>query len=1373
MTMRLDIMTNDAGENVRRERARELGADVVVELYKLLKLAAVHDLQNQAFLQQLERAHQKIAEYTLKSGLDVSILFAHKAVFVAGQLLRGSRSVYEAAVELGDMMNKIGGSDVFIERDITPKELYQITEAVGNALRNASVDFRSPTPRFRLRAVKDAARLRGLELEQLSPEERIVRGYASAVVVMRRFFEDLSESHYTLPRRLKRVAQTLVDLSEGNVPLFLGVTEARNANFDDAGRAVNSAILAVAMARKLTNDAVVLSKVAIAALVHDVARPRAVALAAQGEFGAGTTSLSEDQEDELPRGTAAVLSALGRLNEASIHRTVIAFEAQWLRRKLYLGQPYGGARDPLLHARIVTMARRFNDAATPEPGLMPKAPDYAIAILDREFTDPVDKTLLRVLAETIRVVPMGSVVELSTGEVAEVERPTSRGERPVVKVVIDARGARPRSPVEIDLSTDLGRSIKRVVETTGWQKGLSLGDSFETDDSPHGPDSDEPASDRPQAPPAPPPGFAMPDRQPPAIIHLAQVAPGGDSPTVTPPKPRLADAIALELEGIPSAPRMPSPSAALDDLVLDDDPLIADDPLVSDDPLIADDPLVSDDPLVADDAFDAAFDLPPPSPAKPPVDDVRRPVGSTMVGGAVAPVAPMAARPPLHFDPEPEPAPREENTLYQASSFYEDAKPKPLSKAIQIARPPAATAEGDLGGTPLPHVLIYMLEHQLDGTLILTDAHGGETCVTFASGTPVKSFASSGEARLGDVLARMGSVPQAAISAAVAAAKPLGVLLGEFLVGEGTISRGQLENALRVQLVERLSALGSLGSESNYAFYQGVDLLEAVTGEPVRTSPLNAILAVVRAWTDDDKIQKTLDRIARAPLRLHPEAELGSFSFAPEEAPLLAALRTGTTTVVEWSYRQGVDVRAMARVLYTLAVTRQFQLSGQTKLPLKGGVPGEFHPPLIVSGRCLSPPSSRASIPPPAPSVSAVRRDDPVASRRPQIRPIGATPRPSAAVTYPSPFDDGPGSARNAPPSAVLPPVAVAPPPEPPEDDPFDDEDDPDGRTLFYTPAAREDMLADSSRGPAAPPPSMPSPIAPMPSPAAAPAIRPAAGAPMIRPAAGAPAIRPAAGAPMVRPAAPAPAVPAPAPAAKVAPAAPAPAPVAPAAPAAPVAAAPAVPAPRPMAAPAVRPAAGAPLVRPPIPAAPRPPVPGVPAIPSVARPAPGLPSASKPAPTAARPLAPLPKPGPKLPSAAPPSAERAAIATGDDALAAAQAARNADLALQKGDLAGAEDAARLAMEKDPNQQEYQALLAWIHSRRDPKRSPQALAVFDRILAASPELERVILYRARVRRELGQGSGAIDDYELLLDLNPLHVEATREILESKRNPGRE
>ena len=89
--------------------------------------------------------------------------------------------------------------------------------------------FRSPSPKIRLRAVADAARLRGIEVERLPIEQRIVRNYATAVVILRRFFDDLAASRYVLPRRIKRVAQSLVDLSAGDTPAFLGVTEARNA----------------------------------------------------------------------------------------------------------------------------------------------------------------------------------------------------------------------------------------------------------------------------------------------------------------------------------------------------------------------------------------------------------------------------------------------------------------------------------------------------------------------------------------------------------------------------------------------------------------------------------------------------------------------------------------------------------------------------------------------------------------------------------------------------------------------------------------------------------------------------------------------------------------------------------------------------------------------------------------------------------------------------------------------------------------------------------------------------------------------------------------------------------------------------------------
>jgi len=108
MTMRLDIVTNDAGELVRREHARELGAGVVVALYRLARLAQVHDLSNQAFVRQLEQTHQIIFDYCLRSGGSVNILFAQKAVFVSGQLLKGSRGTYESEPRDAQMVSTWG-----------------------------------------------------------------------------------------------------------------------------------------------------------------------------------------------------------------------------------------------------------------------------------------------------------------------------------------------------------------------------------------------------------------------------------------------------------------------------------------------------------------------------------------------------------------------------------------------------------------------------------------------------------------------------------------------------------------------------------------------------------------------------------------------------------------------------------------------------------------------------------------------------------------------------------------------------------------------------------------------------------------------------------------------------------------------------------------------------------------------------------------------------------------------------------------------------------------------------------------------------------------------------------------------------------------
>jgi hypothetical protein len=324
----LDVMSKNQGENVRKVHARELAANVVVALFRLVKLSTLHSLDNQAMIRQVEETVRLVAEYGQRTDHNVSILFAHGSVFVGGQLLRANRGVYEGALELGEILNKVGAAEIGIRRECQPNDFYAFASTLADALRKPKPPkIERPAPNIRLRGLAASALLReNIASERVDPNLQVARMYASAVVIMRRFFEDLRRGKYELPQRVKRVAQRLVDLSMGETPAFLGVTAARNQNHDEAGRAVNTAIMALAMTRQIAPDMVQLSRVAMASLLYDCARARIA-----GVVGAGGPAimpqLSEQQELEAPAGTAVVLTALGRINEPSVMRTVISYEA--------------------------------------------------------------------------------------------------------------------------------------------------------------------------------------------------------------------------------------------------------------------------------------------------------------------------------------------------------------------------------------------------------------------------------------------------------------------------------------------------------------------------------------------------------------------------------------------------------------------------------------------------------------------------------------------------------------------------------------------------------------------------------------------------------------------------------------------------------------------------------------------------------------------------------------------------------------------------------------------------------------------------------------------------------------------------------------
>lgn len=1212
MTMRLDIVTNDAGELVRREHARDLGAGVVVAIYRLAKLAQVHDLQNQAFTRQLEQTHQIIGDYCLRAGANVNVLFAHKAIFVAGQLLKGSRGTYEMASELGEIFERLGGSELMISREITREDLYGFAEQISAGFRSGPGTFRS-TQKIRLRPVNDAARLRGLELENLTDEQRIVRMYANAVVIMRRFFEDLQASRYVLPRRIKRIAQSLVDLSEGSTVSFLGVTDVRNANFDEAGRAVNSAIIAVAMAREATDDRATLVQIAMAAMMYDVARPRALALvAASGPAMPGmaaAVSLSEDQEDRLAAGAAAVLTALGRVNEPSITRTVLTFESLWLRRQTWLGPLYQGSREATLHARIIMIARRYNDLLTPEPGLLPPTPDHGVATLAQELTEPQDRAVLRLLVSALGLIPLGTTVQLSTGEWAEVTRGAHGvGQRPGVRVVADARGAPLPQPYDIDLARDAQRSVVRILSVEGWKKGL--------DASPYDGDGYDADADS-QPPPAPEPGPAY---------AAPSAAPAHDPRSVS---DQYADKYA--------AWGAPDPSGASS----------------------------SGSGSVESHSGVSSSNLPSMGSSPSAVAEAM----GRMINDSLRPPAPRAG----------------------------DAGRGPRSAAAG-----QATATGTLAATPLPHVLVYMLDHTLTGSVVFHGEGGADDVIYFVGGVPLKARLAEPTALLGETLVHAGYLQPGDVPRLVEDAQSLELLFGEYLAGHDLITREALTWALEAQLLAKVASLANLAPEVSYSYFRDTDVLDGWGGaEPVVSSPLNPILASVRAWHDRARVRATLNRIGKHPLVLHEDVDLTALALLPHEDAVVEVIRREALSLPQLFRQELADEEAVSSVVYALAVTRQFAFKGQKKGPMAPRNSSHWR------GAVLAPASSRSPAASGAVATGAIS-SSPSSPQRSAVAAGGGR-----SVTPHAP------PARVGPPSQRLP--AVAGPP-----------------SARAVPAAAPQM----PRGPA--------PVDARPG---APRIRPAPSSPGVR--AGGPAIRPTAKKATIhglQPSAPA------ASRAQAPPVHPPPAGDEDVSDTAKTVArpAPVIPGRRPLARPAPRPAGAA---APPHVVS-RPVDGGRPA----PMPRPAEPARVPPAAVSSRPTAP-PEVSSDISIDVDLSGGELSdeMADAEAAIQAMTDFRLAEAALQRGDLGTAEGLAAKAYKADPTQSDYSTLLAWVRVQLGKVRADAALQTMTTVLEDDPSNERALLYRGKLFVQLGRAAEASADFKELLSTNPHHREANAEL----------
>lgn len=458
----------------RAEERRQSAIQLVNSIYRLIKVLGIHAESNQAVAVLVDATLAAVRDYCERAGTSsASVLFADDTIFVNGQMLRASREAYGTAVALGGLFTKCGISEVSFQASLDASQAMEFARVLHATLRDRSLAatiVERPLSGVKLRRIDGRAK-EGDDLQEAPLTERIARTYAASIVVMQVFYRELAEGDLTLPNRIKRVAQKLVKDAEEAPHVLLGLAMARASGTDGARLAVSSAALATLVAQKLTHDRALLGNVATAALLFDVGHGR---LARGGELGkAGVVRVLSDTDlDRLPASTAFVHSVLGHMHTASIMRTVVSFEALWERRVARLGPVYGGRRTPTLISRLLATTRTFIDLVTPTTAAPALAIDDAMHLMMDTASTEIERACVKLLSATLGFFPVGTVVELSTGELAivtGVPALPSDFVKPQVRLMYDEKGALLPDPRDLDLAEEPGpdepiRYVRRTIE---------------------------------------------------------------------------------------------------------------------------------------------------------------------------------------------------------------------------------------------------------------------------------------------------------------------------------------------------------------------------------------------------------------------------------------------------------------------------------------------------------------------------------------------------------------------------------------------------------------------------------------------------------------------------------------------------------------------------------------------------------------------------------------------------------------------------------------------------------------------------------------------------------------------------------------------
>jgi HD-GYP domain-containing protein (c-di-GMP phosphodiesterase class II) len=260
----------------------------------------------------------------------------------------------------------------------------------------------------------------------------------------------------------RRVVYTLIDsLSQDEFGLT-SLTVIKNFDEYTYNHSLNVGVLSLALGQRLNLEKKSLVKLGTAGLLHDIGK-----VAIEKDVIYKPTSLSEREWDLLKLhchfGVGQIIKTRG-LDDIALSAIISAYQHHWN----YDGSGYPAVdrkeQQPVLFARIIRICDAYDAMTTSRPyQIIPYLPSVAVRVLWNRRGTYFDPLLTKIFVQLTGLYPVGSCLELSSGEICLVIRQNPGSlDLPIVKTIID-RDSNKIDGALVDLLIEMDLKIARPV----------------------------------------------------------------------------------------------------------------------------------------------------------------------------------------------------------------------------------------------------------------------------------------------------------------------------------------------------------------------------------------------------------------------------------------------------------------------------------------------------------------------------------------------------------------------------------------------------------------------------------------------------------------------------------------------------------------------------------------------------------------------------------------------------------------------------------------------------------------------------------------------------------------------------------------------